>query len=228
MSVTYRVTYRNGYVVSSRNSQNIRCAPLRRLPSSKVFFVPCDCILQMKGRLKIHWTKSLWGSTSELGWEVRPYCSSPRRVRCKSGIMFRTACSRVRKCCSLSTVFFCSYLEKRVPWRNSKDSLSRWSNRDPICYGTCAGQGSRWSGYSGLFEPTKMTATTLQRYYKVVAVYDKIIENEATHANWLLFCRHVGYILLIPVMQRYRFGCLSRQNGYLCCLYYRGAFYEHL
>ena len=126
------------------------------------------------------------------------------------------------------TCFFCSYLEKRVPWRNSKDSLSRWSNRDPICYGTCAGQGSRWSGYSGLFEPTKMTATTLQRYYKVVAVYDKIIENEATHANWLLFCRHVGYTLLIPVMQRYRFGCLSRQNCYLCCLYYRGAFYGHL
>ena len=41
-----------------------------------------------------------------------------------------------------------------------------------------------------------MTATTLQRYYKVVAVYDKIIENEATHAIWLLFCRHVGYTLL--------------------------------
>ena len=54
-----------------------------------------------------------------------------------------------------------------------------------------------------------MTATTLQRYYKVVAVYDKIIENEATHANWLLFCRHVGYTLLIPVMQRYPFGCFQ-------------------
>ena len=138
---------------------------------ARCFFVPYDCILQMKDLLKIHWTKSLWGSTSELGWEVRPYCSSPKRVRCKSGIMFRTACPRVRRCCSLSNVFFCSYLEKRVPWRNSKDSLSRWSNRDPICYGTCAGQGSRWSGHSRLFEPTKMTATTLHRYYKVVAKY---------------------------------------------------------
>ena len=102
-------------------------------------------------------------STSEVGWKVLLCCSTPRKVRRKF------VCSEMHVLEFKSVVLsawrvFCPYLEKRVPWRDSKDSLSRWSNRDLICYGTCAGQGSGWSGYSGLLEPTEITAAILQRH----------------------------------------------------------------
>ena len=84
----------------------------------------------------------------------------------KSGVKLfvQIACSRVQKCCSLCVTCFLSiFRQESTLTGQQRQSIPMVEQRPDILRDVC---GSRigWSGYSGLFEPTEMTAAILKRH----------------------------------------------------------------
>ena len=67
--------------------------------------------------------------------------------------------------CPTCWLLYFPWLEKRVPGWDSKDGLSRWSDGDPLCYGTCAGKRSGGQSIGRFFRSNEMTALRTMNHF---------------------------------------------------------------